>query len=106
VRIDSLLRVERFSCLCGVLTILGIDLVYGEDPAWFRAITLQGSRPLYYQPLVDDWRKFNPSRQTHTITIQPGGKAHPGVVAVRMEIALEMDPHTVQLTNTDNWTSW
>jgi hypothetical protein len=71
-----------------------------DDPVWPRQITKPGGKLVIYQPQVDDWKDFQQVDGRMAFTITPtGGKAHVGVITVQLQSAVNMDAHTVVLTN-------
>src|ERR1019366_7045451 len=71
-----------------------------EDPVGPRQIAKPGGKLVLYQPQIDDWRDFQQVDGCMAFTITPtGGKAHVGVVTVQMQSAVNMDAHTVLLSD-------
>src|ERR1035438_6829239 len=75
-------------------------IVAAEDPIWPRQIAKPGGKLVIYQPQVDDWRDFQQVDGRMAFTITPtGGKTHVGVITVQLQSAVNMDAHTVLLSN-------
>jgi hypothetical protein len=75
-------------------------IVAAEDPIWPRQIAKPGGKLVLYQPQIDDWQDFQKLDGRMAFTITPtGGKTHVGVVTVQMQSAVNMDAHTVLLSN-------
>ena len=71
-----------------------------DDPIWPRQITKPGGKLVIYQPQVDDWKDFQQVDGRMAFTITPtGGKTHVGVMTVQLQSAVNMDAHTVLLSN-------
>jgi len=71
-----------------------------QELRWPQTRTNAGGELVMYQPQVDDWRNFEVVDGRMAFTITPaGGKQHPGVATVSMHSSVDMDTHTVTLTN-------
>ena len=88
-------------CIC--LLFFGVALVgvaTAEVLTWPRQITKPAGKLVLYQPQVDDWQNFQQLDGRMAFAITPtGGKTHVGVVSVRMQSAVDIDAHTVFLSN-------
>ena len=81
------------------MTVLAV-MAAAEDPVWPRQITRPGGKLVVYQPQVDDWKDFQQVDGRMAFTITPtGGKTHVGVVTVQLQSAVNMDAHTVLLSD-------
>ena len=55
---------------------------------------------ILYQPQVDDWKNYQQVDARMAFTLTPtGGKSHVGVITVQMKSAVNMDDHTVLLSD-------
>jgi hypothetical protein len=72
-----------------------------QDPgSWPRQITKPGGAITLYQPQVDDWQNYQQVDARMAFTLTPtGGKTQVGVVTVQLNSAVDMDDHTVLLSN-------
>lgn len=81
-----------------LLLILGI--AWAQDPGWPRQITANGATLLYYQPQIDNWSNFRQLDARMAISLTPaGGQPVLGVMSFRAQTDVNMDAHTVGLTN-------
>lgn len=72
----------------------------GQDQGWPRQITKPGGTVVLYQPQVDNWENYQRVDARMAFTVTPtGGKAQVGIVTVQLQSAVNMDDHTVFLTN-------
>ena len=73
---------------------------FAQDPGWPRQITKPSGKLVYYQPQVDDWNNYQTLNARSAFTITPtGGKTQVGVIAVQFQTSVNMDAHTVLLSN-------
>ena len=88
---------------CLLLTALLCALVassWSQAFQWPKTKTSASGVLVMYQPQVDDWSNFQVVNGRMAFTITPtGGKEHPGVATVRMQTSVDMDTHTVTLTD-------
>ena len=71
-----------------------------QDLGWPRQITKPSGKLVYYQPQVDAWKSYQTSDARLAFTITPtGGKMQVGVLTVQMQTSVNMDTHTVVLSN-------
>ncbi len=81
------------------MTVLAV-MAAAEDPVWPRQITRPGGKLVVYQPQVDDWKDFQQVDGRMAFTITPtGGKTHVGVITAQLQSAVNMDAHTVLLSD-------
>ncbi|MGB8885148.1 MAG: hypothetical protein WCC87_00400 [Candidatus Korobacteraceae bacterium] len=73
---------------------------WAQDPGWPRQLTRPGGKLILYQPQVDDWKNYQEvdARMAFTLT-STGGQSHVGVVTVQMKSAVNVDDHTVFLSD-------
>jgi hypothetical protein len=83
-----------------VMVLLSSAMTLAQDPGWPRQITKPGGKVVLYQPQVDDWKNYQQvdARMAFTVTLT-GGQSHVGVVTVRLKSAVNMDDHTVFLSD-------
>src|SRR5580704_5565271 len=75
-------------------------LSLAQDPGWPRTITKPGGKLILYQPQVDDWQNYQVVDGRMAFTVTPtGGQSHVGVVTVQMKSVVNMDDHTVLLSD-------
>ncbi|MGA9568364.1 MAG: hypothetical protein WBS19_22780 [Candidatus Korobacteraceae bacterium] len=92
-------RRNRFLSLTIVVVALFVS-ASAQDPGWPRQITKPSGKLVYYQPQVDDWNNYQTINARLAFTITPtGGKTQVGVLAVQMQTSVNMDTHTVLLSN-------
>ncbi len=90
---------KQLSLFCAIAVLL-VAPAMAQDQGWPRQITKPGGKLVLYQPQVDDWNNFKQVDARMAFTITPtGGKSHVGVVTVRMQSAVNMDDHTVFLSD-------
>lgn len=81
------------------VTVLAM-MAAAEDPVWPRQINKPGGKLVLYQPQVDDWQDFQQLDARMAVTITPpGDKMHVGVLTVRLKSTVDMDAHTVFLSD-------
>lgn len=77
-----------------------------QDLGWPRQITFNGAKLVYYQPQVDSWTNQTQLEGRMAFSLTPaGGKAVVGVVTLQAQTFVDIDTHTVtlsdlQITNT------
>ncbi len=82
------------------LFCLATITAWSQDPGWPRTISKPGGMVVLYQPQVDDWKDFKQVDGRMAFTLTPtGGKSHVGVVTVQMNSTVNMDDHTVFLSD-------
>ena len=63
-------------------------------------MTRPGGKLILYQPQVDDWKNYQEVDARLAFALTPtGGKTHVGVVSMQMQSVVNMDDHTVFLSN-------
>ncbi len=83
-----------------LLMSLLVGAIWAQDPGWPRQITKPGGKVVLYQPQVDDWTNYQQVNARMAFTLTPtGGKSHVGVVTVQLQSAINMDAHTVFLSD-------
>ena len=71
-----------------------------QDAGWPRQLTRPGGKLILYQPQVDDWKNYQEVDARLAFALTPtGGKTHVGVVTMQMKSAVNMDDHTVFLSD-------
>ena len=94
-------RVNRV--YAGLVLLIVVALSAGasaQDPGWPRQLSKPGGKLVYYQPQVDDWNNYQTLNARSAFTITPtGGKTQVGVVAMQFQTTVNMDTHTVLLSN-------
>ena len=100
VKINSVLRTARTVSILFALSVLLVAATGAQDQGWPRQFTKPGGKVVLYQPQVDDWNNYQQVDARMAFTITPtGGKTHVGVVTVRLQSAVNMDAHTVFLSD-------
>ena len=95
-----MLKTARTVFLLFVLTLLFVAVTAAQDQGWPRTITKPGGTVVLYQPQVDSWNNYQQVDARMAFTLTPtGGKSHVGVVTVRLKSAVNMDAHTVFLSD-------
>ena len=90
---------KQLSLLCA-LAVLFAAAAMAQDQGWPRQFTKPGGKVVLYQPQVDDWKNYQKVDARMAFTITPtGGKSHVGVVTVQMQSTVNMDDHTVFLSD-------
>ena len=99
-KIDSTRKsAKNVSLLCALIVLFAATTI-AQDAGWPRQITKPGGKVVLYQPQVDSWNNYQQVDARMAFTITPtGGKSHVGVVTVRLQSAVNMDAHTVFLSN-------
>ena len=83
-----------------VFVLLSAMATWAQDAGWPRQLSKPGGKLVLYQPQVDDWKNYQEVDARLAFTITPtGGKSHVGVVTLQMQSAVNMDDHTVFLSN-------
>ncbi len=71
-----------------------------QDPGWPRQIVKPGGKLILYQPQVDNWQNYQTVNGRMAFSLTPtGGKSQVGVIVVSMHSTVNMDDHTVFLSN-------
>lgn len=97
-RIAGVLR-RPVVCIFVLVLTLGTAAT-AQTPGWPRTITKPDGTLVLYQPQVDDWKSFQLVDARMAFALTPtGGKEHPGVVTVQLKSAVDMDTHTVFLSD-------
>jgi hypothetical protein len=100
MKINGVLRTAKTLSLFCALTLLFASAAIAQDPGWPRTITKPGGKLVLYQPQVDSWTNYQQVNARMAFTLTPtGGKSHVGVVAVSLKSAINMDAHTVLLSD-------
>ncbi len=100
VKINSLVNTARAVSLLSALTLLLAVATAAQDQGWPRTITKPGGTVVLYQPQVDSWTNYQQVDARMAFTLTPnGGKSHVGVVTVSLKSAINMDAHTVFLSD-------
>jgi hypothetical protein len=97
IRIRNVVAMSVLLLLAPLTCVLGAS---AQDPGWPRQITKPSGKLVYYQPQVDAWTNYQTLDARLAFTITPtGGKTHVGVVTVQLQTSVNMDTHTVLLSN-------
>jgi len=89
---------RRLLLLLAVLTMMAAGSA--QDPGWPRQILKPGGKLICYQPQVDDWNNYQTLNARMAFTVTPtSGKTQVGVMTVQMQTSVNMDTHTVLLSN-------
>jgi hypothetical protein len=85
--------------LCSML-LLSAAVGTAQDQGWPRTLTKAGGTLVLYQPQVDDWKNYQEVDLRMAFTITPaGGKQQVGALTGTLQSAVNMDTHTVFLSN-------
>ena len=83
-----------------LLVVFSAVLSWAQDPGWPRQITKPGGKLVLYQPQVDEWKDYKQVDARMAFTLTPtGGKSHVGVVSVQLQSEVNVEAHTVFLSN-------
>ncbi len=94
------LRFVRRAIITLCVVCLASGLALAQDQQWPRQLTRPGGKLVLYQPQVDDWKNFQLVDARMAFTLTPvGGASHVGVVVVEMKSVVDMDDHTVVLSD-------
>ena len=75
-------------------------MALAQDPGWPRQITKPGGKLVLYQPQVDDWKNYQLVEGRMAFTLTPtAGQSYVGVVTVQLKSVVNMDDHTVLLSD-------
>ncbi|MFZ0312172.1 MAG: hypothetical protein WAL85_05650 [Candidatus Korobacteraceae bacterium] len=93
-------KLESISFLF-LVALFAATLSPAQDPgAWPRQITKPGGTIVLYQPQVDDWENYQQVDARMAFSLTPtGGKSQVGVITVQLKSAVNMDDHTVLLSD-------
>lgn len=88
------------------IILLALALSFGtaaqaqQDPGWPRQITRQGTKLVYYQPQINDWKEFSELTWRMAISLTPaGGKQVVGVVEAEGHTDVDTDNKLVLISN-------
>src|SRR5208283_6127649 len=97
---SGLRKLPTFSFFLFLLLLSATTLSPSQDLGWPRTITKPGGKLVLYQPQVDDWKNYQQVDVRMAFAITPtGGKSHVGVLTIQLQSAVNMDTHTVFLSN-------
>jgi hypothetical protein len=97
---SKLLKLKTISLFVFLLLLFSAALSWAQGLEWPRTITKPGGKLVLYQPQVDDWKDYKQVDGRMAFTLTPtGGKSHVGVLTVQLQSAVNMDDHTVFLSN-------
>ena len=89
-----------FVSLSIAFTLVLAASVSAQDQGWPRQITKPAGVLVYYQPQVDEWKDYSVVDARLAFTITPtGGKTQVGALTVQMQTSVNVDTHTVFLSN-------
>src|ERR1700691_4674786 len=97
----NMFRKSETTSLILLMLLLSAVLGLAQDAgAWPRQITKPGGTIILYQPQVDDWENYQQVDARMAFSLTPtGGKSHVGVITVQLKSAVNMDDHTVLLSD-------
>jgi hypothetical protein len=96
----SLFAISKALLLFAALLCTLVSSSWSQAFQWPRTLTRPGGVLVMYQPQVDNWNNYQTVEARAAFTLTPtGGKQHPGVVAFTLQTSVDMDTHTVTLTN-------
>ncbi len=96
----SLFAIGKTLLLFPALLCALVSPSWSQAFQWPRTLTKAGGVLVMYQPQVDDWSNYQAVNARAAFTITPtSGKQHPGVATLRMQTSVDMDTHTVTLTD-------
>ena len=98
---SKLRKLKTFSLFLFLMVLFSAALSWAQDQeGWPRTITKPGGKIVLYQPQVDDWKNYQQVDARMAFTLTPtGGKSHVGVLTIQLQSAVNMDTHTVFLSN-------
>jgi hypothetical protein len=98
---ESMLRkLEKISFLFLMVMFVAALSPAQDAGAWPRQITKPGGTIILYQPQVDDWENYQQVDARMAFNLTPtGGKSQVGVITVQLKSAVNMDDHTVFLSD-------
>src|SRR5271166_6960787 len=98
---SKLRKLKTFSLFLFLMVLFSAALSWAQDQeGWPRTITKPGGKIVLYQPQVDDWKNYQQVDARMAFTLTPtGGKSHVGVVTGQLQSTINMDEHTVFLSN-------
>ncbi|WP_456312509.1 hypothetical protein [Pseudomonas shirazensis] len=86
--------------LAGVVKISNSDSISTTDIGWPREVNSDGSKLVYYQPQVDQWRDFKGLTAQIAFSLTPkDGKQVLGVASLQAETIVDKDSHNVFFKN-------
>jgi len=93
-------KLTTISSFLFLTLLLTATLSMAQDAGWPRTIIQPGGTLVLYQPQVDDWKNYQVVDARMAFTITPtGGKQAVGALTGTMQSAVDMDTHTVLLSN-------
>jgi hypothetical protein len=97
----NMFRKSETTSLILLMLLLSAVLGLAQNPGtWPRQITKPGGTIVLYQPQVDNWENYQQVDARMAFSLTPtGGKSHVGVVTVQLKSAVNMDDHTVFLSD-------
>ncbi|MGB8768208.1 MAG: hypothetical protein WCC92_01230 [Candidatus Korobacteraceae bacterium] len=99
-KINRLLKTAKQISLLGSLTVLLLASAAAQNQGWPRTIIKPGGTLVLYQPQVDEWKNYQEVDLRMAFTITPtAGKQHVGALTGTMQSAVNIDDHTVFLSN-------
>src|SRR5271157_5725139 len=97
---STLRKLKTLSLFLFLMVLFSAALSWAQDQGWPRTITKPGGKIVLYQPQVDDWKNYQQVDARMAFTLTPtGGKSHVGVLTIQLQSAVNMDTHTVFLSN-------
>jgi len=97
---SKLLKLKRISLFLFLMVLFSAAMSWAQGLEWPRTITKPGGTLVLYQPQVDDWKNYTQVDGRMAFTLTPtGGKSHVGVLTVQLRSAVNMNDHTVFLSD-------
>jgi hypothetical protein len=88
----ALMRIFIAVLLAASLTVAGV----AQDIGWPREKSTAGSKIIYYQPQLDDWKDFRQLDARMAVSLTPvGGQATAGVIYLRARTDADLDTRNV-----------
>jgi hypothetical protein len=70
-----------------------------QDLCWPREKSTAGSKIIYYQPQLDDWKDFRQLEARMAVSLRPvGGQPTPGVIYLRARTDANLDTRNVVIS--------
>lgn len=96
----ELRKLATASLFLFLILLLPSVVSMAQDPGWPRTIIQPGGTLVLYQPQVDDWKNYQVVDVRMAFTITPtGGKQQVGALTGTMQSTVNMDTHTVFLSD-------
>ena len=97
---NELRKLSAISLFIFLMLLLSAAFSLAQEGGWPRTIIKPGGTLVLYQPQIDAWKDYQEVDSRMAFTITPtGGKQQVGALTGTMQSAINLDTHTVVLTN-------